>query len=89
MAIWNVDKNHSMRLNPTTFSGDQVPAEVRMAHGTNQITLRDEGDSISVRVVLKDGKIQLYDSNNNLIKQEGFRSDGEGAFDIAKPGQAL
>lgn len=90
MALWNVDKNHSMRLNPVTSNLDKLPDDQRMSHGTTQITLRDEGDSLTVRVALKDGKIVVYDASGNLIKQEGFRdSDAEGAFEVAKPGQSL
>lgn len=88
MSLWDTDKNHSLRISPIINSGDVVPN--RMAHGTTGFTLKQDGDGEIAKLVVKDGRFQVYKVDGTLIAQGGVReSDQDGAVDVAKPGDEL
>lgn len=90
MSLWDVDKSGQNRRNPTINSSDFLPPNVRMAHGTTGFTLVDEATGEVAKMVIKDGKIQVYRNDGNLMGQFGVRdSDADGALDVAKLGQSL
>ncbi len=90
MSLWDRDKRGRRRLSPVTENQDRIAPEDRMSHGTQVFTLRDEGDSTSVTLRIKDGKLEVTNSSGSVISRLGYRSsDQDGAVDVAKPGEAL
>lgn len=89
MSLTDIDKSSNTRNNPSLNTGDQVG--IRMSHGTSTaITLVDEQTSVTARVKLVDGHIEVYKNDGSLLFRGGLRpSDSDGAVDMAKPGQAL
>lgn len=88
MALHDVGKSGKSRHNPTPNTVD-VQAQ-RMAHGTTGFTLKLEGSNDVAKLVIKDGKVQVYRTDGTLLVQGGVReSDAEGAWDTAKTGQEL
>lgn len=88
MALHDVDKSSDMRGNPAPNVSDQVG--VRMAHGTFGVTLVDTSSTVVARVVLVDGKVEVWNASNERIGRLGVREDDtDGAVDVAKPGDTL
>lgn len=88
MSLHDVDKAGGNRSQPTLNTADVVQG--RMAHGTFGVTLVDTSSSVQARVVIVDGNIEVYKSDNTLIFRGGVRpTDSDGAIDMAKPGGAL
>ena len=90
MSIHDVDKRGDTRSAPVPNVQDKVPPESRLAHGTFSISLKEEGATDNVRMVIKDGRIQIYRTDGTLLYQGGLRdSDSEAAVDLAKPNSEL
>ncbi len=90
MSMTDTDKSSLNRGQPGLNVDDSLSQTVRMAHSTFGVTLIDEATGISSRLVVVDGKFEIYDSSNNLVARGGVRpADTEGAVDVAKPGQSL
>lgn len=88
MALHDVSKSGMSRLNPTPNTIDAQAQ--RMAHGTTGFTLKLEGSNNVAKLVIKDGKLQIYRTDGTLMVQGGVReSDADAAFQVAKPGQEL
>lgn len=90
MSLSDVDKQSTNRATPGLNVSDNLPASSRMAHSTFGVTLIDEATGTSSRLVIVDGKFEVYNSTGSLIARGGVRpTDTEGAVDVAKPGQSL
>lgn len=89
MSLWDVSKNHPQRLSPQVYNDDVIPVEARMSHGTTQITLRDEADTTTVKLVFADGRVSVYDSSGTHRIAEGFLPDGEGGAIMSKEGESV
>jgi hypothetical protein len=87
MSLWYTDKNTERRSIPTLNAPDA--SIMRMSHGTFGVTLRDEGSDVTARLSIKDGHVQVHKNDGTLIANFGIRVDGEGAVDVAKPGDTL
>lgn len=88
MSLWDKDKTTYNRINPRPQARDLN--ESRLAHGTTGFTLKQDGDSATAYLTIKDGRFQIVKADGTLIVQGGVReSDQDGAFDVAKPGSEL
>lgn len=70
MSLWDIDKNHEKRLNPTPNQSDQVMQ--RMAHNTSSTTYRKDDSSNKQRVAFKNSLILYYDDQGRVIRVDGF-----------------
>lgn len=87
MSLHDVSKDHNRRALPTPNQVDQV--NQRMALDTVGFTPVNETSDVPY-LSIKRGQAQVYKADGTLLFQFGFRdSDGEGAVDMAKPGQGL
>lgn len=91
MALHDVSKFDGDRIaKPVAHFTDVQPNDLRMAHGTTQFTYSIDGDNYSIGVRMKNGRLEVVNSNGDLIHRVGFRdTDGDGAVDTAKPGNSL
>lgn len=88
MSLFDVDKQGDFRVQPALNADDNVAN--RMAHATAAITLRDTASSVTSRAVMKDGKLEVYNSSDSRVARIGVReTDTEGAVDTAKPGSSV
>ena len=89
MALHDVDKNGQQRLSPTINSKDNLPQDVRMAHGTTQVTNKDEQDTDG-SVSVNESVIKSVDSDGRTVALMGYQENGFGAssfgFKVAQPG---
>lgn len=89
MALHDVDKNGQNRLSPTINSKDNLPSDMRMAHGTTQVTNKDEQDTDG-SVTVQESVIKSVDTNGNVVALLGYQEDGFGnssfGFKVAQPG---
>lgn len=90
MSLHDVDMGTGMRTKPALNVSDGLAGANRMAHGTLGVTLVDQSSDVVARVVLVDGKVEVYNSSGVRIGRIGVReTDTDGAVDVAKPGQTL
>lgn len=88
MSLWDVDKNSVSRLRPSPNQNDQQGQ--RLAHNTIGFTQVTESSGDVPYLSVKDGRFQVYRADGTLLFQGGFRdADGDGAVDLAKPGEEL
>ena len=89
MALHDVDKSGQNRLSPTINSKDNLPPDTRMAHGTTQVTNKDEQDTDG-SVQVQESAIRSVDSDGNVVALLGYQPGGFGSsdfgFKVAKPG---
>lgn len=75
---------------PKAHFTDVQPNDLRMSHGTMQFTYSQDGNNYNIGIRMKNGRLEVVNSNGNLIHRVGFRdTDGDGAVDTAKPGDSL
>jgi hypothetical protein len=89
--LHDVSKNDENRiLNIEPNAEDALQPKLRMAHDTTQITYIDESDSSGRGVSLKNGKLEVVDSNDNTVARLGFDdTDADSKAKIAKPSTSL
>lgn len=88
MSLHDVDKLSDNRIEPMVNAPDGVAN--RMAHATLGITLKDAGSTVSSRIAMKDGKVEVFDSSDGRVARVGVReTDTQGAVDVAKPGGTI
>lgn len=86
MALHDTDKRSEKRTNPITVSRDQLPTDMRQAHGTTQITNRDSDDGYTQKVQIEEGYIVVWDSSGDRRILMGFLPDGTYGLVISKEG---
>ena len=91
MSLHDTSKGDGLRIeHPIAHHTDEQPNNIRMAHGTQQFTYTQDGTEYKMGVRMKNGRLEVINSAGTLIHRVGFRdTDGDGAVDTAKPGDAL
>lgn len=70
MSLFDIDKTHGRRLNPTPNKNDQQ--KNRMAHNTMGNTYKTESTPTEQRMVFKNGLIITYDGENRVSSVYGY-----------------
>lgn len=81
MALHDVDKAGQSRRNPTINSKDSLPPDIRMAHGTTQVSNKDEVDTDG-SVNVQESTIKGVDSDGNVFAVIGYQAGGFGSRDF-------
>lgn len=91
MALHDVSKNDTNRIkSPRANFTDVQPNNLRMAHGTTQFTYSEDGEQHQIGIRMRNGRMEVVNNLDQVIANLGFRdTDGDGAIDVAKPGDSL